>query len=109
MATTSEVAGLFAQMAEQFDASKAGDTQATIQFDLSGEGGGKYWVKIADGTCETAEGEMEDAQMTLSASADDYLAIASGQLNPMQAFMTGKVKVKGDMGLAMKMQSIFNL
>ena len=45
--------------------------------------------------------------MTVKASADDWHAVATGQLNAMQAFMTGKLKILGDMGLAMKMQTIF--
>ena len=45
--------------------------------------------------------------MTVKASADDWFAVATGEMNAMQAFMTGKLKILGDMGLAMKLQTIF--
>ena len=45
--------------------------------------------------------------MTLKANADDWFAVATGQTNAMQAFMTGKLKILGDMGLAMKIQTMF--
>ena len=109
MATSQEVASVFTEMANRFQPEKAGDTNTVIQFDLSGDNGGSYWLKVADGKAETGQGTADDPSMTLKASADDWMSIVNGDLNPMQAFMTGKVKVQGDMGLAMKMQSMFGM
>lgn len=107
MATADEVGGIFPAMVERFIPEKATGVNAVILFDLSGDNGGQFWIKVADGSAETGVGEVANPAMTLKASADDWFAVTSGQLNPMQAFMTGKVKILGDMGLAMKMQTIF--
>lgn len=107
MANAEDVWSLFPDMVERFLPEKAGDINATILFDLSGDNGGVFWIKIADGAATTGAGAVSDPAMTVKASADDWLAVATGQMNAMQAFMTGKLKVLGDMGLAMKLQTIF--
>ncbi|MCY3915019.1 MAG: SCP2 sterol-binding domain-containing protein [Chloroflexi bacterium] len=107
MANAEEVKNLFPAMVDRFLSEKAGDMSATILFDLSGDNGGFYWIKIADGAATTGAGELSDPSMTVKASADDWFAVATGEMNAMQAFMTGKLKIHGDMGLAMKLQTIF--
>ena len=87
---------------------KAGSTKATILFDLSGDGGGKWWVKIHDGVAESGKGDApEPPTLTLNADAGDWVKIMLGKLDGTAAFMQGKLKIKGDMGLAIKMQSLF--
>jgi putative sterol carrier protein len=87
---------------------KAGSTKATIAFDLSGDQAGKWWVKIADGKAESGKGEpAEPPNLTLLADSADWVKIMTGQLDGTSAFMQGKLKIKGDMGLAIKMQSLF--
>jgi putative sterol carrier protein len=87
---------------------KAGSTNATILFDLSGDGGGKWWVKIHDGKAETGKGDPADpANLTLSSDVNDWVKIMTGKLDATAAFMQGKLKIKGDMGLAIKMQTLF--
>lgn len=108
MATQQEVAQLFVKMAENFDPSKAEGVNATIQFDLSGDNGGLYWVKMSNGQAESGEGRVDNPNMTLKASANDWAAVVKGDLNAMQAFMSGKLKIQGDMGLAMKLQALLN-
>jgi putative sterol carrier protein len=109
MATQEEVSSIFTGMCERLKPEKAEGMDATIQFDLTGDNGGLYWIKIADGACTTGEGQAENPKMTLKASANDYFDVATGKLNAMQAFMSGKLKIQGDMGLAMKMQSMFSM
>ncbi|MAS34293.1 MAG: sterol carrier protein [Anaerolineaceae bacterium] len=108
MPSQQELSEMFQQMANNFDASRADGIDATIQFDLSGENGGLYWVKMANGQAESGEGRVESPNMTLKAAADDWASVVKGDLNPMQAFMSGKLKIQGDMGLAMKLQSLLN-
>jgi putative sterol carrier protein len=92
-------------MLKGFQPTQASGVNATIQFDLGGEG--EFYVIIKDGTVEANEGKADSPNMTLISTAEDYFNVATGKLNPMQAFMSGKIKVTGDMGLAMKLQSMF--
>ena len=95
-------------MPQYLVAEKAGTTKATIQFDLSGDGGGKWWVKIHEGKAESGKGEPpETPNLTLSADAGDWVKIMTGKMDPTTSFMQGKLKIKGDMGLAIKMQTLF--
>ena len=107
MATQAEVNGIFPAMVENFNADKASGVNTTIQFNLKGDNGGMYWVKINDGSVEHGEGDV-DAGMIVEATADDFYAISTGNMNPMQAYMMGKIKAT-DIGMAMKMIQIFGL
>ena len=81
--------------------------EAVIQYELGGEGGTTYHSEIKDGRCTVSEGEHEDPTMTLTMAASDFLDLMEGRLDGMSAFMSGKLQIGGDMGLAMKMQSLF--
>jgi putative sterol carrier protein len=107
MATVAEIQSLFDELPSKFRPEKADGVDSTIAFDLSGENGGTFWAKISNGTCETGTGSVENPAMTVSATADDFYKVAKGETNAMQAFMAGKLKIKGDMGLAMKMTGFF--
>ncbi|MDD2521231.1 MAG: SCP2 sterol-binding domain-containing protein [Anaerolineaceae bacterium] len=93
-------------MPNQIDLEKAKGIQATIQFSISGEGGGEWGVTVDDGKVVVEPGQMAKPQLIVKASANDALKLMHGELNPVGAFMSGKVKIIGDMGLAMK---LFNL
>lgn len=108
MATSAEISSIFPTMLANFRPEKADGVNATILFNLEGDNGGKYWVKIADKAVTHGTGDIEAPEMTVRAQADDFYAIATGESNPMQAFMMGKIKVD-DMGLGMKMLTIFQL
>ena len=99
----------FAAIHERFDANKAAGVDGSIQLDLAGEGGGKWALMIANGVCEVIEGGVESPTTTLSMSAENFADMVNGNLNAMAAFMQGKIKLQGDMGLAMKFQTIFNI
>jgi putative sterol carrier protein len=76
----------------------------TYVFDI--EGAGVWTVAVADGAITVTEG-ASDADCTFSASEETFEKIASGEQNATTAYMTGKLKIKGDMGAAMKLQKIF--
>jgi putative sterol carrier protein len=76
----------------------------TYVFDI--EGAGTWTVKVADGAVTVTDG-AEDADCTFSATEETFEKIASGEQNATTAYMTGKLKIKGDMGAAMKLQKIF--
>ena len=101
------IAELFAGMPSAFDADKAGDFNATVQFDLSGDDGGQWFVTIGDGKCTVEEGTREEVEATIHMEASDYVDMISGDLNPMQAFIQQKVKVEGDLNTVMKFQGLF--
>jgi putative sterol carrier protein len=71
------------------------------------EGAGTWTVAIADGAIEVTEGDAGDADCTFSASSENFEKIIAGEQNPTTAYMTGKLKIKGDMGAAMKLQKLF--
>jgi putative sterol carrier protein len=95
------------EMPRYFLPEKAGSTAAAIQFDLTGESAGKRFIKIADGHATAGQGEVENPNLTLIADSGDFVKIFTGGLDPTAAFMSGKLKIKGDMGLAIRMQSMF--
>lgn len=110
MPTQEEIDAIFPAMVERFSPEKAQGTDAVIQFDLSGDQAGQYWVNIENGTCTAGQGQPPEApKMTIRASSGDFYSLVTGNLNVMQAFMSGKIKVQGDMGLAMKMAGMFGM
>ena len=99
----------FDAMPGRFRADKAAGTTATIQYDISGEGGGTWNAVIKDGACKVAPGAAASPNLTLQMAAQDWLDMLSGKQSGQMLFMSGKLKVKGDMGLAMKLGSLFQM
>ena len=100
---------IFDSMTERFQADKAGDLDMTIQFDLGGDGGGQWYASIGDGTMTVNKGTVEAPSATLKMDADDFAKMSSGDINPMMAFMSGKIKVDGDLNSVMKFQTLVGL
>lgn len=99
-------AEIFAKMPARTDTSKIVGVNATVVFDLSGDNGGQWTVKVADGQVAVEDGAAASAAATIKMTSADYVAMMSGSLNPMMAFMSGKIKVEGDLNTVMKLQSI---
>ncbi len=97
----------FADLPDHFHADRATGLAAVFQFVLSGDGGGSWHVVVHDGTCSVASGEHPAPTITVISSAESWLKVVAGSLDPQVAFMTGRLKVKGDIGLAMRMRSLF--
>jgi len=79
---------------------------AVYQFNISGPGGGAWTVDCTAPGGRIAAGPSPGAKCTVSATDADFLDIVNGKLNAQMAFMSGKLKIQGDMGLAMKLQQI---
>ncbi|HET8844876.1 MAG TPA: SCP2 sterol-binding domain-containing protein [Ktedonobacteraceae bacterium] len=101
------IAESFDTMVGLFNPAAAGSMNKTLQWNVTGEEAGKYALKVANGTCELIKGGVEKPDMTLTVADKDWLAIAEGKLDAMNAFATGKLKLAGDMMLAMKVQQLF--
>jgi len=101
------VAETFETMQTIFNPTAAAGLKKTIQWDISGEQAGKWAFKIEKQTCQLIPGGVEKADMTFHLKDQDWLAIAEGKLDPMKAFTQGKVKVTGDMMLAMRIPNLF--
>ncbi len=95
------------EMYKSFKSEVAGNLNATYIFDIAGSGGGKWTLEINNGKCDLKTGAVGTPTVTISISDQDWLAIQKGKLNSQMAFMMGKLRVAGDMGLAMKLQSMF--
>ena len=95
-------------LSESVDPQKLMGLEATVLFDLSGEGGGQWTATIADGKFSVTEGVSASPNVTLKMAATDFLALANGDLNPVMAFMQGRLTVEGDMAMAMRLQALFS-
>ena len=86
------------------DASKLAGMNNSYVFDI--DGAGMWFVTVEDGTVSVREGDGE-ADCTISTTEENFKRILSGEQNATSAYMTGKLKIKGDMGAAMKLQKLF--
>lgn len=98
---------LFEAMPGRFNAAVAAGLNKTIQWNITGDEPGVWAFQIVDGAGHLIPGGVEMPDVTFTIKSKDWLAIAEGRLDSMKAFMTGKLKVKGDMALAMKMPQFF--
>ena len=94
----------FESLEARADPAKTVGMNNTYRFDV--EGSGSWIVHVANGAVRVEEG-TGDADCTISASEENFLRILRGQQNPMTAYMTGKLRIAGDMGAAMKLQKLF--
>jgi len=104
MPTVKEV---FELMPESFKKEAAAGMDAVFQYDITGDGGGKWYLVIKDGELTVSEGAHDSPGVTITMADQDYLGMIAGTLNAQAAFMSGKLKVAGDMSLAMKLGSLF--
>lgn len=84
---------------------KARATNALYVFDLSGDNGGTWTVDLRKDEDQVSEGSTDDADCTINMTADNFSKLWDGELAATKAYMLGKLKIKGDMGLALKLQT----
>ncbi len=86
----------FATLQQRFRPEAARGVNVSFQFNLTGPGGGKWFVTIRNGKLTVKEGTGPNPTATLTASAEDYVKMAEGEMNKMVAFVRGRLKVEGD-------------
>jgi putative sterol carrier protein len=94
----------FETLPSRADTSKTAGMSNSYGFDI--EGAGQWTVTVEEGSVSVAEG-VGETDVTISASQEVFEKIIAGEQNPTSAYMTGKLKIKGDMGAAMKLQKLF--
>jgi putative sterol carrier protein len=100
---------VFTGMSESFNPEKAAGQQAVVQYEIgSPDGTHEYAMRIADGRCEIERGRAESPRVTIRIGLADFLRLITGGANGMQLFMTGKLKVSGDLFFAQTYQSWFD-
>jgi putative sterol carrier protein len=92
------------KLADKPELSKA--VNAVYQFIIEGDNGGTWTVDLVQTPGVVSAGGSDAAKCTVTAKSPDFMNIVSGKMNAQMAFMSGKLKIKGDMGLAMKLQKV---
>ncbi len=103
----SNVKEIMEQIPNYFNKELAKGLNSTIQFNLTGEQGGDWYMIIEEQTCAVHEGKIEKPNLTLRSDAILATKILSGEEDGMRAYMMGKLKLMGDLSLAMKLVTLF--
>ncbi|MHB8777012.1 MAG: SCP2 sterol-binding domain-containing protein [Anaerolineales bacterium] len=103
------ISDLMSKMPGAFLPEKAAGLDAVIQFKFTGVEPGEWYTVIKDGKVTVEKGTHAAPKMTLTADSADYVKIFTGELDGMQAFMQGKLKLAGDLNLAMKLTQMFKI
>ena len=104
---SSEVDTVVQSLPDAFLPEKAGSAKACFQLDLTGDSGGKWILDVFDGVCEVQEQVAENPDVTVTMDGNDFVALFNNQLDPVQAFMGGKIKISGNLGLVMQFLNWF--
>ncbi len=107
MTENNNLQALMQQAVSSFQPEKAAGINAKVQFHITGNQGGDWVATIQNQKLSVEQGTTPNPNLTLGADTQDIFNVVNGKLNPMQAFMQGKVQVKGDMGLAMRLVDLF--
>jgi putative sterol carrier protein len=99
----------FDAMPSKFRPERAQGLKAVIQYDITGSDACCCHVEIADGQCSLKEGAAAQPSLTLTMNSQDWLDMLAGKLNGQVAFMSGKLKHKGDMSLLMRLPGLFGI
>lgn len=101
------IRAIFEEIPRRLSPPAAEGVDALIRFNLTGNAGGTYYLSIKEGEASVATRSNGQPQLSISVSATDFVALINGQLNGQLAFLNGKLKMLGDMGLAMKLPTLF--
>ncbi len=94
---------------ETFKEAAAGKNATIQQVIGTGDGETHYWISLADGVIDMGIGDASGADATITETYDTAVALAKSELSPVTAFMTGKVKIAGNMGMLLGLQNVLAL
>ncbi len=103
---------VFGRMPSLFRPDRAGSTNAVIHWNITGRPDGgtdTYEVVIENGACTLSPSPERDPKLSLTMGPVEFLKVVSGAGNPVMMFMTGKLKAKGDLGLAANIANLFDI
>jgi len=100
------VESIIKQVQKKVDNDKLAGTTAVYQFVLTGKGGGSFYLPLEDGKGHPREGTAENPDITVTISMEDFHNLVEGKLSPMAAFMSGRIKIEGEMALSLKLQRL---
>jgi putative sterol carrier protein len=98
---------VFDAMRGSFQANKAKGVRARYQWELSGPQGGQWWIDVSDGKYKMGKGKISNPNVTFVARDQDWVAVSNGKMGGTWAYMTGRLKIRGDQGLARKLGEMF--
>jgi putative sterol carrier protein len=101
------VTSIFENITGAFQADKASGVDVVFQFKISGPTGGDWYVVVKDGACECVEGAHAGPTTTILMADEDFVAMIGGQLNAMQAYTSGKLKIEGDLMKSQLIEKLF--
>ncbi len=105
--TENNLQAVMDRVAASFQPERANGIDATVQFHITGDQGGDWNATIRNKQLSVSPGVAQNPKLTFTANSQDILNMFNGKLNPMQAYMSGKVQAKGDLGLAMRLADCF--
>jgi len=98
---------VFDSMRGSFQPAKAKGVHVRYQWDLSGPQGGQWWIDVDDGNYKMGKGKIDHPNVTFVAKDKDWVAVSNHQIGGIWAYLTGRLKIHGDQGLARKLGEIF--
>jgi len=98
---------VFDSMRFSFQPAQAKGVHARYQWDLSGPQGGQWWIDVEDGKYRMGKGKIDNPNVTFVAKDKDWVAVSNHQMGGTWAYLTGRLRIRGDQGLARKLGEIF--
>jgi putative sterol carrier protein len=105
----SPISEFMSRMGTAFNPEKAAGIDGSIQLTLTGNQPDEWFITIKDNQCTINQGMATSPNLTVSAESVNLMKIFSGELDGMQAFLQGKLRIKGDINLAMKLMNLFKV
>lgn len=107
MATFQTIPEVIASYPDRFQPREAAGVDGVLQLDLTGEGGGAYYLVVRDQRLETKQGTHHAPTLTVKTSAEDWLRVNNGETTPLALVVQKRLELRGDLPMAAKFQSMF--